>query len=173
MVSFDVKSLFTKVPVDKAMDVIKDKLMYDERLEERTTLSICEICGLTRLCLRSMYFQFKDNFFEQLEGAAMGSPLSPIVANLYMESFEERALMSVTLQPKMWLRYVDDTFAIWPHGREELQRFHIHLNTQHPAIQFTMEEESEERIPFLDVMVERRGSHVRTSVYSKPTNTDR
>ena len=65
----------------------------------------------------------------------MGSPLSPIVANLYMEAFEERALKSAVQRPRVWLRYVDDTFVIWPHGEDELDTFHNHLNNQHPSIQ--------------------------------------
>ena len=119
------------------------------------------------LCLKS-----GDAFYKQLEGAVMGSPLSPVVANLYMEMFEEKALRSAILQPKMWVRYIDDTFMIWPHGTEELNRFHDHLNDQHPAIQFSREE-VDKRIPFLDTLVERKGSGMKTSVYRKPTNTDR
>ena len=55
----------------------------------------------------------------------MGSPLSPAVANIFMESLEERALNTTTLKPSMWIKYVDDT---WPHGDAELVRFHQHLN---------------------------------------------
>lgn len=65
-----------------------------------------------------------------------------------MEMFEEKALKSSALQPKVQVRYVDDTFVIWPHGAEALKRFHAHLNAQQPTIQFTIEEESEKRIPF-------------------------
>ena len=172
LISFDVTSLFMKVPLDEAMDAITEKLMNDESLDERTTLSAGEICRLTNLCLRSTYFQFGDAFYEQLEGAVVGSPLSPVVANLYMEIFEERALRPATLQPKMWVRYVDDTFVIWPHGTEELNRFHDHLNDQHPAIQFTREKEAEKRIQFLDSLMERKRSRMKTLVYRKPTNSD-
>lgn len=172
MISFDVTSLFTKVPLDEAMEAITEKLTSDETLDKRTPLSMRELCQLMNLCLRSTYFQFRDAFYEQLEGATMGSPLSPVVANLYMEMFEEKALRSATLRPRMWVRYVDDTFAIWPHGTEELNRFHDHLNDQHPAIQFTREEEADKRIPFLDTLVEQTGSVIKTSVYRKPTNTD-
>ena len=81
--------------------------------------------------------------------------------------------MSSTLTPKLWFRYVDDTFMVWPHDQSSLEEFHSHLNQQHPSIQFTREEESERRIPFLDAMVERREGSVTTTVYRKPTHTDR
>ena len=77
----------------------------------------------------------------------MGSPLSPIVANLFMEAIEERTLESAALQPRMRVRYMDDKFVLWPHEEDELEQ---HLNSQHPSIQFTMEE-SEGKISFLDV----------------------
>ena len=75
MVSFDAIRLFTKVPLDEAMEAIVDKLTRDKTLYERTTLSINEICHMTNLCLRMTYFQFKDNYYKQLKGAAVGSPL--------------------------------------------------------------------------------------------------
>ncbi len=111
--------------------------------------------------------------YEQTDGAAMGSPLSPIIANLFMEHLEEEAIQSAPFQPAVWTRYVDDTFVIWQHGEEELARFHQHLNQQSPNIQFTMEREKEGRIAFLDVLVSRDGDHLSTSVYRKPTHTDR
>lgn len=66
-------------------------------------------------------------------------PLSPIVANLFMEHFEEKTLMSSSVQPKLWVRFVDDTFVIWPHKWESLDRFLWHLNNQFDHIKFTME----------------------------------
>ena len=77
------------------------------------------------------------------------------------------------LQPKLWVRYVDDTFIIWPHGKEHLHAFHEHLNQQNPNIQFTIEEEKEGQLAFLDVLVTRRAGRLSTSVYRKPTNTNR
>ena len=60
----------------------------------------------------STYFTYRGKFYEQVEGAAMGSPISPIVANLYMENFEMRALQSSPNSPSLWQRFVDDTFLI-------------------------------------------------------------
>ena len=92
------------------------------------------------------------------------------------DSTYERGWVAIGLKDlqgeSMWVRYVDDAFMIWPHGTEELNRLHDHLNDQHPAIQFTGEE-VEKRIPFLDTLVERKGSGTKTSVYWKPTNMDR
>ena len=103
----------------------------------------------------------------------MGSPLLPVIANLYMESLEEAAISSAELQPNLWVRYVDDTFVIWTHGQEELHQFHQHLNNQHSNIQFTMEEESGCELAFLDVLVTRKDERLLTSVYRKPTHTER
>ena len=86
----------------------------------------------------------------------MGSPLSPIVANLFMEKFEKKSLDTYPLKLKLWKRYVDDTNVIWPHGEQELSRFLEHLNHQLVDIKFTMEVEENETISFLDVLIYKR-----------------
>ena len=83
----------------------------------------------------------------------MGSPLSSIIANLFMEHIEEKAITTAPFKPSLWIRYVDDTFVIWPHGPAPLKRFHKHLNQQCPSIQFTMETKDDGKIPFLDVLI--------------------
>ena len=85
MVSFDVRSLFTKVPIQEALQVIEEKLQDDTSLDDRTMMSPSTICHLTELCMKSTYFKFEDQLYEQTEGAPMGSPLSPVIADLYME----------------------------------------------------------------------------------------
>ena len=64
----------------------------------------------------------------------MGSPLSPIVANIFMEDLEAETLETSPWKPKMWRRYVDDVFVIWPHGDQQLEEFHLHLNGLNPSI---------------------------------------
>ena len=83
--SYDVSALFTSVPIDPALKVIKDLLDKDTTLKERTVMEVGDIITLLEFCLKNTYFSFQGQFYEQVEGAAMGSPVSPIVANLYME----------------------------------------------------------------------------------------
>jgi hypothetical protein len=86
----------------------------------------------------------------------MGSPLSPVIANFYMEDFEEMALDWAPHKPHCWFCYMDNTFVIWPHGPNRLRDFLDHLNSIHQSIQFTMETERDSHLPFLDINVYRR-----------------
>ena len=130
------------------------------------------IIRLLEFCLRSTYFIFQGQHFEQVEGAAMGSPLSPIVANLYMEHFEARALETTPHLPSLWKRFVDETFVILETAYRE--EFFQHLNGIEEKIQFTAENtRADGSLPFLDtlVTVEEDGS-LSTSIYRKPTHTN-
>ena len=86
--SYDVSALFTPVPVDPALNIIKDLLEKDHTLKERTVMEVGDIILLLEFCLKNTYFSFQDQFYEQVEGAGMGSSVSPIVANLYIEYLE-------------------------------------------------------------------------------------
>ena len=97
--SYDVSALFTSVPKDPALNNIKDLLGKDNTLKERTVLVVNDIILLLEFCIKNTYFSFQDQFYEQVEGAAMGSPASPIVANLYLEYLEQKALSSAPHPP--------------------------------------------------------------------------
>ncbi|XP_041484607.1 uncharacterized protein LOC121431166 [Lytechinus variegatus] len=174
LVSFDVVCLFTSVPVDQACDIIKQRLITDSDLASRTNLTPDQIHDLLLTCLNSNSFKWRNNYYKQLQGAAMGSPLSPIIANIFMEHFEHQALKTADKPPSLWLRYVDGTFVIWPHSTPDLHQFLNHLNNQHPSIKFTMETQRDNSIPFLDVLITKTPSGFPShQVYRKPTHTDR
>ena len=99
LTSYDVTSLFTSAPIDPALNIIKDLLEKDEKLNERTVLLVQNIIELLGFCLDNTYFSFQNKFYEQVEGVAMGSPVSPIVANLYIEYFERKVLASAINPP--------------------------------------------------------------------------
>ena len=94
MPSYDVTSLFTSVPTDPALNIIEDLLEKDKKLNDRTVLSVQKIIELLGSCLHNTYFSFQNKFYEQVDGVPMGSLVSPIVTNLYIESFERKAVSS-------------------------------------------------------------------------------
>ena len=124
--SFDIKALFTNVPIEEALTVIHHRLQEDESLEDRTALSADQVSHLLELCLKNNYFVYDGQYYKQKEGAAMGSPVSPIVANIYMEMFEDLALQR-TQVPRIWKRYVDDTFCVMEEQNTSV--FLDHLNS--------------------------------------------
>ena len=63
----------------------------DHTLKERTVLAVSDTILLLEFCLKNTYFSFQAQFYEQVEGAVMGSPVRHIVANLYMEYLEQKA----------------------------------------------------------------------------------
>ncbi|XP_064470310.1 uncharacterized protein LOC135385061 [Ornithodoros turicata] len=170
MMSFDVISLFTNVPIDVALSVVRTKLRADVDLEDRTDLSVEDILELLKLCLGQTFLQFKNRFFKQTDGCPMGSPISTTIANLVMEFVEDKALEDAGQFITFYRRYVDDTFVIIK--KNFTNTFFDKLNSIHPNIQFTCEEEKEKKIAFLDVLVQRDPcGNLKTSVYRKPCDT--
>ena len=171
--------MFTNVPVDEACNIAKERLLLDNTLHLRTTLSPENVYDLLKLvCLSTTCFQWGgggEKSYEQTHGAPMGSLLSSVMANLFMEEFEKKALATSTLKPEFLFRYVDDTLSSWAHGLENLDRFLEHINSLHPSVKLTLEMQREDKtIPFLDVLlvIQKDGSLGRM-VYRKPTHTDR
>ncbi|XP_075532606.1 uncharacterized protein LOC142565904 isoform X1 [Dermacentor variabilis] len=169
MVSFDVKSMFTRIPVDYAVDCCRTALQNDTSLPLRTPFEVDDVCRLLDFCLRNTYFSFNGSFFRQVFGTAMGASVSVSCANIALEALEDKALTTFQPAPKLFLRYVDDCFSII--RREDVVPFLQHLNSFQSTIEFTVEEEVNGRLTFLDVEVMHTASGLSTSVYRKPTHT--
>ncbi|KAJ4426021.1 hypothetical protein ANN_27648 [Periplaneta americana] len=104
---------------------------------------------LLDICLKTTYFVFNNRLFQQNEGMAMGSPLSSLISNIYMEYFEELALSTASHKPTLWLRYVDDTFIIWPHIM--MAAIKTEAEDDVLAVQSFDDTDMEEAIPSADV----------------------
>ncbi|BHF84171.1 hypothetical protein SprV_0902732100 [Sparganum proliferum] len=168
MVSFDVVSLFTSIPTDLAISTI-DELLQEKYDETDQQLKRTHVVELLELCLRT-FFTFNNRVYEQKKGTPMGSPLSGLIAKAVLQRLERPVFRSYS--PKFWARYVDDTFVVVK--RNDVQEFKALLNSIFPDIQFTMEEEDNNQLPFLDVNITRVASGgIRTTVYQKATNTRR
>ncbi|KAI5644679.1 hypothetical protein NE865_03331 [Phthorimaea operculella] len=87
LVSFDVESLFTNVPIKECLKVIEGRLI-DKGIPKRYNT-------LLEQCLEGNYFLYHEQYYLQIDGVAMGSPVAPVIANIWMEYFEELAHMWV------------------------------------------------------------------------------
>ncbi|BHF77739.1 hypothetical protein SprV_0602084800 [Sparganum proliferum] len=122
---------------------------------------------LKGLCLRT-YFTFDGTIYEQVKGTPMGSPISGFIVEAVLQRLN--SLVFQHHKPKFWVRYVHDTFVVIE--RDQVLTFQEHLNAVFPDIQFTMEEEENNQLAFLDVLVCRKDcGGLKTKVFRKATNT--
>ena len=168
LISFDVTSLFTNVPLDETINIILNRIYVDKEIS--TPISRSEMKQLITICTKGVNFTFKGETYRQKDGVAMGSPLGPVLAGIFMVALERQLVPILLSEMPLWRRYVDDTIAIIKCGTEE---YIINiLNGFNSNIQFTYEEENSGKISFLDVLLIRNDSEISTTVYRKNTNTD-
>ena len=92
IVSFDVVSLFTSVPVEFAIDIVKRRLAETDKWKNYTSLTAKEIVDLLTFVLKNSFSSAGENFYHQISGCAMGSPVSAVIAELVMKEVETMAL---------------------------------------------------------------------------------
>ena len=182
--SYDVLALFTSVPVDKAFEIIRKRLQDDITLPNRTPLSPYDVIAVLDKCLKGTYFLYKGEYYLQINGAAMGSPVLPVRCNIYMEDFEQRALGEANDLPCCWKRYVDNTYPVLKKDKDKT--FTEFLNTIDDDIKWTtegevhqeaevedMEKNVEQCLALLDTLsVINEDSAICTRVFRKETHTD-
>ena len=166
MVSYDVQSLFTNIPLGETIDLAVDTL-----LESKPDLKISRdnFVKLFHFATSKTQFLFDGEYFEQKDGVAMGSPLAPILANLFLGNHEGTWLGDYDgHKPSYYKRYVDDIIAVFD-NEEDAKIFLIYINSKHENIKFTMELENNKQLPFLDVFLDRSDGTLRTTTYRKQT----
>lgn len=167
LVSFDVTALFPNVPVPDALRSLRRHL---ER--KRAPINHIEAyLTVAEVCMNQNYFVFRGKFYKQTFGLSMGSKLSPLLADVFMSDLESE-LENEKLFPRVWWRYVDDIFALLKE-RYLPQTLDL-LNSRHSTIKFTVEKESNGKLPFLDLLITKKEDNtLKYGIYRKPTSTDR
>ena len=149
--------------------------------------------GITKPQLRKLFvfatkqshFTFNNTIFDQIDGVAMGSPLAPALANLFLGHHENNWLKDSKADKVLFYRrYVDDIFCMFK-TENDYEGFFDFINNQHPNIRFTFEKEHDHVISFLDVLITATPStfnlttfykklilvYLRTLLVSHPLNT--
>ena len=165
--SFDLLSLFTNVPLAETIQICADALYSSEHPPAPFPQQI--FVELMEMATSSAEFSLNDIMHCQIDGVAMGSPLGPALAIIFVGYYESK-LFQTTSKPEMYYRYMDDTVVVF-NNEDECDLFLDSLNSLHPSLRFTLEKESNLAVPFLDVLVEKSPSTFITSIYRKPTFT--
>lgn len=142
--------------------------MYEEQegiLTRKKSINV----GLGVPSVNCELFQFNGALYEQTDGVAMGSPLGPLLANVFMSSIEDTLERQRKL-PSYYRRYVDDTLTVMPDLATATTFLHT-LNSAHTSVKFTMEVEKNSKLPFLGTELLNHAPRIETKVYVKPTNT--
>jgi len=130
-----------------------------------------EFKSLLNLSCKEPHFLFNEKVYKQIDGCAMGSTIAPIISGVFMSHIEKKLFSSCpsNCKPTLYRRYVDDVFSIFQ-TRNDAIKFLKHINQLHPNLTFTMEEEENKSLPFLDVLVSvNQDNTLSTSVYRKAT----
>jgi len=120
--------------------------------------------------LKSTYFKFNDKIYKQTFGAPMGSPLSPIIADLVMQDLESHTLKNLSFTPPFYTRYVDDIALAAP--STQINELLYNFNSYHPRLKFTIEIGGT-ILNFLEVTIINRNGQLMFDWYHKPTYSGR
>ena len=173
-ISLDVESLFTNVPVIETIDIIiksvyENTVMAPPNIPKDVLKEMLLLCtttdflGTTKVPFRHI----NGKMFVQKEGVSMDSPLGPTFADYYMCHVENQVLEDKSVKPKLYARYVDDIFIMSsPAGMERLKA----AFESHSILKFTHELNVNNKLPFLDVLIDCSNDNIKTSVYHKTTD---
>ena len=166
LVSYDVSSLFTNVPLDETIEILVNRALTNNSFNTTHNLALTrtDLVDLLSVATKGQLFQFDGALYEQTDGVAMGSPLGPLLANVFMSSIED------TLKRQGNRRYVDDTLTVMSDLATATTFLHT-LNSAHTSVKFTMEVEKNGKLPFLGTELLNHAPRIETKVYVKPTNT--
>uniref|UniRef100_A0A8D8PLV0 Reverse transcriptase domain-containing protein n=1 Tax=Cacopsylla melanoneura TaxID=428564 RepID=A0A8D8PLV0_9HEMI len=169
LISFDVKNLFPSVPVDEVKTLITNRISHLSEVLQKEVKKSLEICLSQNFCT------FMDQTFEIKSGLPIGSPISPLMADIFMDHIEEKIFSSGSPWSSRilhWFRYVDDIFVVVVGSWRQIGKLLGHLNRVHPNIIFTLEKEINGKLNFLDLGVRKEQKRLLYNIYRKETFTD-
>lgn len=170
LVSFDIQNMYTNIPTIETIKIIEENLKENSKLGPN---AINETLILLRLVLKQNYFIFNKTVYLQEHGLGMGSPLSGLLADIFINNLENKLFEDNQISSKIqfWNRYVDDTLVIYNDDLTDTNELLDTINELHPNITFTAEKEDNESINFLDVTITREHNRLKYNIFRKATHT--
>lgn len=173
LASLDIVNLYTSVPIQETINILQQNLQKNSNLPHE---AIDELINLTTVILKQNYFKFQNNFYHQTEGLAMGSPLSSIMSEIFLNYIENRYLFTDANRHLnkiiFYYRYVDDTIILFDGNSRQLSLLNSYISNIHKNLSFTLEEENNNTLNFLDITITKQNGYLKFKIYRKPTCTD-
>jgi hypothetical protein len=162
--------MYTNIPTDELVDII-DSLCKEHSINEKIRQ---EIIKIFQLIIRQYYFEFLNSFYIQENGLAMGSPTSSTFSEVFLQHIESTAIFEILVQNHIigYFRYVDDILIVYNNSITNIHDVFNAFNNITPNIKFTMEEETDNSINFLDITIRKENNTLTFNVYRKSTATD-
>ena len=167
LISYDVCSLFTSIPLNETVDIAVN-LIVDNNPNIRITKK--ELKTLFEFAISDTQILFDDNFYDQIDGVGISSPLGPVLANLFMGFHEKQWFSDFTYSiVLLYRRYVDDIICLF-YCENDAIKFFDFLNTRHPNIKFTFEKQVDGKLAFLDILLSTTQDKISTSAFRKKSS---
>ncbi|XP_063602489.1 uncharacterized protein LOC134778569 [Penaeus indicus] len=163
MASFDIQSLFTNIPLKETIDICTNRLF--ENTDNVHNFTKDPFMKLVKLSVEDSVFMFNNQLYSQTDGVAMGSPLGPTLANVFLCYHESKWIADCPshFKPLLYKRYVDDIFLLFSDA-SHVNLFLDYVNSKHDNIHFTSEVEIDNSLPFLDIRLDHDHNTFKTSV---------
>lgn len=168
--SFDITNMYPNVPTKELLKIINimcDKHSLNDKLKQ-------EITKISQVLIEQNYFRFHDTIYVQNEGLATGAPTSSILSEIYLDYMKNTEICDVLLKHQVegYFRYVDGILIMHKESKTNIYEIlSLFINIM-PNMKFTLEEEKENRVNFLDITITKNDDNLSFGIYRKPTTTD-
>ena len=166
LVSFDVSALFTGIPVPFVLQVINSKVSTCTNFTNVGNITKEKFIKLPEFSITNCIFCFNKKFYKQLQGAAVRSPVTSTIANIYFKHFESLPIPKSPTLIKWWFRFVD--YVHNATRKDQVNKLQEHLSSVDPHFKFTTELLRTDGLPFLDTLTKPTES-IESTAYRKPT----
>jgi len=168
--SFDITNMYTNIPVDNTINLIENTL--NNKKESR--IYIKQITNILHTILKQNYFEYNNKIYQQTDGLAMGAPTSAIISETFLQEIDKSIINIIKENDPhgIYYRYVDDAIYISQNNGININKITQEINKIHNKIKFTVEEETNNKLNYLDLTISKTTTKLEFSIYRKPTQTN-
>jgi len=167
LASLDISNMYTNIPTKDLISIIKN-ICKNHNIEYTVTR---EIISITNLTITQNHFSFQDKTYVQNNGLAMGATTSPILSEIYLQFLENTKIFDILNEEKIigYFRYVDDILIIYNENITDVNQVLKSFNDTTPSLTFTLEQEEEKKLKFLDILIIKTKDKISFDIYRKKT----